>query len=256
MSDISKAKLIIYNFPINWRMLKAIADSSAVKSSFIWLLIVPLLAKALAKINDTMQFDFFGNELLITTSLPFSWQHLFWAACWFTLANIIYHLRCPELVKTYKTFTDFEADGKGQLQINSSLKSIAWVNDRRSFWQKTFGKAEDIDPGVDRALLDAVVKYFWTYTSSTKLSAVDINRRKDGEAAKEKLTRELDEIGFSLFDDHVGIANKIGNAFYFVDFLSSRKNKIAILLATLAYGAGFYHLIRIAIANVATVISL
>lgn len=256
MSNVSKIKLFFYNFPITWRTLKGIADSAAVKSSFIWLLVIPLLAKALEKINDNMQFNFFGNEIVITTTLPFSWQHLFWAACWFSVANIIYLLRCPELVKTYKTFTDFEADGKGQLQINAVLKSLAWVNDRRNIIKQTIGKPEDIDPGVAKNLSGAVICYLWTYTSSEKLSLNGIERKLDGEKAKKKLEKEVDYLGPNLFDDHIGIPNKISNAFYFVDFIASRKNKIAILLATIAYGIGFYHLIRIVIANISTVITL
>lgn len=252
-----RMKLILQNFPINWRMLKAIADSSAVKNSFVWLIIVPLVAKALTGINDVLTFDLFGNSVSINTTLPFSWQHLFWAACWFTVANLIYISRCPEIVKSYKTFTDFEADAKGQLQINSSLKKIVWSNDKRSLLNriKDINKNKQPAPGIKEKFKATVVEYFWTYCSNNRLSSNGINRGRDKNDAKKLLADTLDYKAFSLFNDQVGVVSKVSNAFYFVDLQASRHNKISILLASISYGIGFYHISLIVYANILAVLS-
>lgn len=109
----------------NWRNAKAIADLRVVQSSYIWLFLAPFAAKALTEIDKVITLNILGQPFQITTTLPFSWEALFYAAIFFTLGNIIYGVRCPEILRGYKDYTQFRDSGKTMLQTHSALRQIA-----------------------------------------------------------------------------------------------------------------------------------
>jgi hypothetical protein len=65
---------------MKWTSQISLANSKIIKSSYIWLLIVPLAARALSSIDKVINLTMFGATLEISTALPFSWQLLFIAA--------------------------------------------------------------------------------------------------------------------------------------------------------------------------------
>lgn len=64
----------------NWSTLKAIQNNKIVKSTYIWLFIVPLLAKILSKIDANLYLDIAGKVYEIDLALPFSWKLFFLSA--------------------------------------------------------------------------------------------------------------------------------------------------------------------------------
>jgi len=113
---------------VKWSYSKTLADSKIVKSSYIWLLIVPISARAFSSLDEIIDFTVFGSTFQLTTSFPFSWQLLFLASCFFTLANIIYSLFCPEIFKENKSYSEFNEHSKTLLQIHDSMKNMVWSN--------------------------------------------------------------------------------------------------------------------------------
>ncbi|HAS6997932.1 TPA: hypothetical protein I7280_24255 [Vibrio parahaemolyticus] len=111
---------------MKWNLVRNLAESKVVGSSFIWLFIVPLSAKLLSNVKETVDFTLFGEQVTITTTLPFSWQLLFLSACCFTIANIVYSIFCSEVFKNYRTYAEFKESGKTLLQVNYAIKSICW----------------------------------------------------------------------------------------------------------------------------------
>lgn len=92
---------------MNWLHLANIGNSKIVKSMLVWMLITPVLAKALNSVNS-VSLPFFQTDQSITLSLPFSWQVFFFCALSFTIANIIFTLKCPSIVGKYNNFADFK----------------------------------------------------------------------------------------------------------------------------------------------------
>jgi hypothetical protein len=203
---------------MKWTSQISLANSKIIKSSYIWLLIVPLAARALSSIDKVINLTMFGATLEISTALPFSWQLLFIAACFFTIANVIYNIFCPGMVKIYDNFSEFEAHGKTRMQINSAFKDIIWKNNKF---------------GVKLEYVDELSSYFKHY--------------KDG---KERSKIELDRGAQALFDDVANTLGKNSNAFYYVFSVLNRHNTCAIWFSFIGYFLGLGCIAIIAIQNV------
>lgn len=210
---------------MTWESLKNLANSKIVKSSYIWLVVVPLVARLLSEIDDVIILNIFGSSIRIATALPFSWQLLFFSACIFTVANIIYLVFCPDLAKKYTNFTEFEDHGKSRQQIHSALKKLAWDN----------GK-----PGVRKGYVKTLSSYFKFYNNQTKLSEEDLDRKS-----------------IALFDDvsDGAISGKNSNAFYFVLFIANEYNRPAIIASAICYSLGLFAIGIIALQNVCYVVN-
>ncbi len=96
----------------NWDTLGKIQKIRMVQSTYVWIFIVPILAKVLSKIEDSIEMVVFGQEFKFLTSLPFSWWVFYFAAISFSLANVIFIWRCPSLIKDHSDLADFRAKAK------------------------------------------------------------------------------------------------------------------------------------------------
>ncbi|MBB1434574.1 hypothetical protein H5201_09660 [Pseudoalteromonas sp. SG43-6] len=108
----------------DWKVLKKFADIKLVKFSYVWIIIVPILAKLLIKVGDVLPIKIGDVTFNINLSLPFSWQMFFFAALFFSLAQFIFNLICPEIVKDFENQREFEKDGKTVIQLSSYLKGL------------------------------------------------------------------------------------------------------------------------------------
>ena len=104
-------------------MLRTFENYKIVKSSYIWLLIVPLVSKVFSKIENTISFTIDEKIYEIDLVLPFSWNIFFIAALLFTVSNILFYLSAPNIVKHYKNYGDFNAQGKGIEQLKEYMTS-------------------------------------------------------------------------------------------------------------------------------------
>jgi hypothetical protein len=92
-----------------WSFLSNIGQNKAIRSSYLWFVIVPICARLIDAINGP--FMIFGAIIATSIKLPFSWTCFFFAATFFSMANVIYQIWCPQIIKNYKTVNDFKNDG-------------------------------------------------------------------------------------------------------------------------------------------------
>lgn len=109
---------------MSWTTAKYIADSKIVRSSYFWLIVVPITAKLFEKTAPNVTINLFGQPFKLVLKLPFSWEILFYAALLFSLGNIIYTLRCPPIIRMYKHFSDFKEKGNTLLKIHREVHSM------------------------------------------------------------------------------------------------------------------------------------
>lgn len=97
-----------------WLALAVLGRSSIIKSFSIWFLIVPFMIKVLDKIPETVSVVILEQEFCFNLSTPFPNQ-IYWfyfASVLFALGNLIYSMRCPGIIKSYKSYAEFkEIDG-------------------------------------------------------------------------------------------------------------------------------------------------
>ncbi len=105
------------NLPVGWSSLERLASTRPVSSTYIWLLVVPIISKLMASAPDSASFNVLGQPMTIDLRLPFSWEAFFFAALSFTVANLVFVLKCPKIIKDHRTAAHFRSAGKGWGQL-------------------------------------------------------------------------------------------------------------------------------------------
>lgn len=100
--------------PKRWEDLKTFGSSRVIRTAYFWFVFVPIAAKLIAPIagQETM---IWGLRLHI--GLPFSWQCFFFAALFFSAANLIYDVRCPWIIKRFSLPGEFLSAGFSRLRL-------------------------------------------------------------------------------------------------------------------------------------------
>lgn len=129
-----------------WTCLKSLQKTAIVKSTYIWLFFVPLVAKSLSKIEkDVLSIEINSVVYSFDLELPFSWVMLFMSALLFVIGNVIYLVSAPKIIKIYDNYGDFLSKGdsfNALLQYNK--KDIEHMNKDRSNFQKAINMDEKI----------------------------------------------------------------------------------------------------------------
>ena len=109
--DRIRLKWLMINYVIpSWTDLRGFGSSRLLKTSYFWMILVPLAAKLLAHMPNELHIPLLEKTLTIGLGLPFSWKVLFFSSLSFSVANSIYSIWCPRIVKEYRTFADYNAD--------------------------------------------------------------------------------------------------------------------------------------------------
>jgi hypothetical protein len=94
---------------VSWKILSSLGQSKLVKSSYIWMIVIPIFAKILEKVDPQIQLYIFGELFHINFTLPFSWKIFYFSSLFFAAGTIIYQIFCPRIIKEYPTYNDFIA---------------------------------------------------------------------------------------------------------------------------------------------------
>ena len=101
-------------FDFKWLAIAILGRSSIIKSFSVWFLIVPFIIKFLDKIPESISVVLLEKEFSFNLETPFPNQ-VYWfyfASVLFAVGNLIYSLRCPGIIKNYKSYAEFrEIDG-------------------------------------------------------------------------------------------------------------------------------------------------
>lgn len=103
-----------------WSDLGKLGENSAVRSSMLWMLVVPVAAKALAPL-EYFTFALGGEMMRINLTLPFSWTLLYFAALCFGSASLLYSWWCPRFIRVYPSVREFKELGKGSRTLIDSF---------------------------------------------------------------------------------------------------------------------------------------
>lgn len=95
-----------------WDKLRSVQNSKIISSTYVWLFAVPILAKFLSKINDSISFTFDKKVYEFILKMPFSWELFFYSSLFFVLGNIIFIVLSPELIKDFKDYGEFTGSGR------------------------------------------------------------------------------------------------------------------------------------------------
>ena len=109
---------------IVWVNIRNIHKMRIVQQMYIWLFLLPVAANALAKLPENLLIDAWGQQIEISTELPFSWQLFYLAAVCFVISNLIYQVRCPRIIKDHPTYATFLDERKGVSHLEWYAKAL------------------------------------------------------------------------------------------------------------------------------------
>ncbi len=152
---------------ISWIQLKNINKYKLINTMYIWLFIVPIVARLFEKVEHTANITIFEYTFEAQLSLPFSWVIFYFSAIAFASANLIYQLRCPSIIKDNSDYSDFKQSHKGVEHLDSYLPQVGmnWeglrqeLENQDDYFNET---AEASNPKTDDGILR---KRFWAVFS-------------------------------------------------------------------------------------------
>jgi len=96
-----------------WSQLSAIGRNRLFRSSYFWIVFVPLVAKLTSTIPERIKIPWVETSIELNASLPFSWTVFYFSAVFFALGSVLYSVFCPHIIKTYRNFAEFLEHGEG-----------------------------------------------------------------------------------------------------------------------------------------------
>lgn len=123
----------------NWSMLGLVGNTRLLRTSFVWLILVPIAAKALGPVAGTYEWSSDGlnrvtEEFLqecpepmgvrFAIRLPFSWITFYVMAVAFFLGELVYVAGCPRIVKAYRTYADYRSSHAGEQPLWTALGEL------------------------------------------------------------------------------------------------------------------------------------
>lgn len=93
-----------------WHNLRSFGNSKIVKSNYVWIVIIPIIAKIINAIQ--LKLVEVNSPYILDVSFPFSWIELFMVSIFFAIASIVFNIRCPSLIKDNENYSDFQSSGK------------------------------------------------------------------------------------------------------------------------------------------------
>lgn len=125
---ISRTFEFLSKHSLDWLEIRKIQTLSIVRSMYIWLFIVPFLAKSFSKIEDIATISIFEYKFSMVLELPFSWLVFYASSIAFVLANVLYQLYCPELIKEHINYSSFTQAGKLFTHLKEYEKHLISTN--------------------------------------------------------------------------------------------------------------------------------
>lgn len=107
-----------------WDRLSLIGNSRLVKTSYLWLILVPIVARMFEGLPDPLVIYIQSKEIPIPTTLPFRWQLFYYMSFCFALGQIIYAIYCPPLVANFRTYGDYLQSHAGYSGIDLLLREM------------------------------------------------------------------------------------------------------------------------------------
>jgi len=215
---------------IGWSSTTSLSKSKIVRSSYIWLFIVPLAAKFLSSLEDPMPVMLLGGIHNLELSLPFSWTYLFYAACAFSAANLLYAVFCPKILSEYKSFKEYHEQGRTPNEICTAYKQLMFDNN---------GKIRDEE------LRSQASKFSNEYG---KRSAYTLKDDIEDKAIIDALSTP----NFSF----AGTAEIPKEAFYLTQNLANDANPWALMFSFILYGVGLVFVSLIVVQNFNYVVNM
>jgi hypothetical protein len=109
----------------DWISLKRLGEHRAVRSSYFWIVSIPLLAKLLSKLDSEYVIHCLGTQFTITTGLPTSWRIFYFSSVAMALATATYSFFCPRIISSFANFGEFEGNCGSEYRLRFEAVTLS-----------------------------------------------------------------------------------------------------------------------------------
>lgn len=186
-----------------WRSLRLLQSNSFIKSTYIWIIIVPITAKLFSKIDR--DFSFLVNNVVYTIDLhlPFSWKYFFLSSLFFVIANILFILRSPKIIKDFEDYGDFEKKGES----SSYLNRYNWKE-----YSSMLSKSKAVEQEKDETenILELHNQHFGVGDTLSESPKKSFSSYEKGKLQQEEFWRV-----YKYYDSNINIKSRMVCAFFY-----------------------------------------
>ncbi|MEI8606658.1 hypothetical protein [Pseudoalteromonas sp. B160] len=212
----------------HWSVIRSMADIKLVKISYVWIIIVPILAKSLNKITEVLPITIGQVTIELNLALPFSWQLFFFSALTFTLAQFLYAIFCPDIIKKYKNINEFQDDGKSVIQLGSYLKNLLIDRKTKVYTKRNFYKEFVTEAELKNTTPESIANSYVAHLNNKSVEKIESQTPKAFEKQTDTLYnlsperfKAIFEFTIKIFDDQKPILRLIILVLYLSGFLLS-----------------------------------
>lgn len=108
-----------------WHSLNRIGRWRVLRSSYFWIVAIPLFANALSHFPNMVEIHLWGSTYKLVVDLPFNWKMFYFSAVAFALATLLNSWKCPPIIKDYDFFDDYQKDGNSELMLKMDIQRHA-----------------------------------------------------------------------------------------------------------------------------------
>ncbi len=104
-----------YQLPdVSWLSLDRLGKNIILKTSYLWLFIVPICAKSFQAI-EVLSVPFVASPIPLT--FPFHWKLFYYGSVAVAISNFIYATRCPAFIKQFPTWSSFSRESNSGYRL-------------------------------------------------------------------------------------------------------------------------------------------
>ena len=107
-----KNKLFNLLSKLTWSDLSGLAKNKIVNRTYIYLIIVPIIAKLFSQVKSPVIIEYGKTYIVLNLELPFNWVLFYLSALCFSLGTVIYYWKAPSIVKENNSYGEFENNRK------------------------------------------------------------------------------------------------------------------------------------------------
>lgn len=97
---------------LRWNQLSSLGKNRILKTSYFWLLLVPLAANLFGKIDGLLDVIIFQTHLRLNIGLPFSWKVFYFSSLFVALGDLVFSIHCPRIIIEHRSYAHFQQEGK------------------------------------------------------------------------------------------------------------------------------------------------
>jgi hypothetical protein len=107
---------------MKWTTVRSIGETKFAKSSYIYLVLVPIITKIVSTVKSPLNFVIFEEQISLNFDISISWYVFYTATILIAIGQSIYILFCPKIIKDYSNFGEFDATGMSNEYLYSTYE--------------------------------------------------------------------------------------------------------------------------------------